>query len=1172
MEKLFQTLKTVSNLSANKQADIMDAARNYSPEIVEKIANDNFSYNCLHVHTDYSLLDGVSKVSELVETAISLGHNAMAVTNHGVTSDLPQFKNTKVPENFKKIMGCEIYVIDETLECKQSSHLLLLAKNEVGYRNLLHIVSHAYLHGTYVHGKANVPIQYFKDADLTGLIATSACLGGALGNVYEKGLEEDWTPEKILAKMTETAKFWSEKFDDYYLEVQKYDADDAEDFAQLREDEKQFINLQNGYNEYLYKVAETLNLKVVATNDVHYAKREQSKVQDILLCINTKSVLKDPNRFRFSCRKHYMKNKWEMLWLFREHPEVVFETQNIADMVNVKESEHTYYLPLYPLANSKEEQIEIFHELVSKGLRSFYGKPENLKPLIEKYGSRDAALKTIAERSEYEKNVLLNMGFEGYTLLVSWCIQIAKENDCLVGHGRGSVAGSIVALALGITDLCPLRYDLIFERFLNPDRIEMPDIDVDYEYEYRLKVIDIIKQRLGEDKMAQIITFGKMKGRAAIRDAGRVLGIALPVVDKIAKQIPAGKKIREAIEGSKELQAEIDKSPEIAELLDIAQQIEGKIKNTSVHAAGVILSSVPVSDVVALQSGKKAVLPVIQSEMGNVDGLGLVKQDFLGLRTLSVIDLCIKLANQRKGANLKYEEIPKEDPETFKMLASGNSIACFQLESAGMRQLMRDINIARVEDVIDCIALYRPGVLKVGMHNDYVKNKNNPDGIKYLHPAMEPILSSTRGILIYQEQAMQLANKLAGFSMALSDTLRKAIGKKKIEIMEKLKVQFVDGCKKTTDIPKETAEKIWELIEVMSGYSFNKSHSAAYAMTSIDTAYLKCHYPVEFMCAAISKAAEGKSPKLPLYIEEAKRMGIKVLPPDINKSDIWFSISENDEIVFGLQAIKDVGKCCEELVAERNANGPFTDIIDFRKRCQFVNKSALKSLIRVGAFDSLGINRNMLLAVAEDVLKIKPKKTKKNPEGSFADSYNIVFPEIEGPTMLEISNEELELCSIYISCHPFSEYLPIIEDNILNGGHNSRVEDFYAGTIEDESSVFFGGFIKDLKITNTKKGQPMAILQVDDISETVDVVFFPATYAKYADLIEKGSSFMFSGKLQYKENFAAQKADTDDADDAVGVADEIPQIIAYELKPMPETTEGCIPYDIWSYGKKVTII
>lgn len=1169
---LLAKLKT-TNLPDSMQNDILVASKNWSPEILDKVAKDDFDFCELHVHSNYSLLDGVSDIKELVETAKSLGHRAMAVTNHGVTSDLPQFKGLEVPEGFKKIMGCEVYLIDESEETKQTAHLLCLAKNETGYKNLLHLVSHAFLHGVNVHGHAHIPVKDLEDFDLTGIIASSACIGGVLGNIYQKQIQsETFSPDVTLNKMVESARYWSSKFEDYYLEVQNYEAVNAEEYAQLREDEINFINLQKEYNEYLYKVAKTLNLKVIATNDVHYARKEQARIQDIMLCINTKSVLKDPNRFRFSCQKHYMKSKWEMLWAFRDHPEVVMETQNVADLVNIPEKKHEYYLPLYPLANSKEEQISLFHELVSKGLRAFYGKPENLRPLIEKFGSREAALKTIAERSEYEKSVLLNMGFEGYVMLVAWCIQIAKENNVLVGHGRGSCAGSIVALALNITDLCPLRYDLIFERFLNPDRIEMPDIDVDYQYEHRLKVIDLIKEKLGEDKMAQIVTFGKLKGRSAIRDAGRVLGISLPVVDKIAKQIPAGKKIGEAIESSKELQNEIANNSAIAELLDVAKQIEGKNKNYSVHAAGVILSSEPIQNVVAVQSGKRAVLPVIQSEMGNVDKLGLVKQDFLGLRTLSVIAECLRLVKERQGIDLKYEDIPKEDPETFAMLARGESIACFQLESAGMRQLMREIEIARVEDVIDCIALYRPGVLKVGMHKDYVRNKNNPDKIAYLHPSMESILSSTRGILIYQEEAMQLANKLAGFSMALSDTLRKAIGKKKEDLMAKLKVQFIDGCYKTTNIPKETAEKIWELIDVMSGYSFNKSHSAAYAMTSIDTAYLKCHFPVEFMCAAISKAAEGKSPKLPLYIEEAKRMGIKVLPPDINKSDVWFSISDNGEIVFGLQAIKDVGKCCDDIIAEREANGPFKDIVDFRKRCQTANKSALRSLIRVGAFDGIDKNRNVLLSVLEEVLKIKPKKSKTG-EIKFADSYNIIYPDLDAPTVNEISVEELELCSIYITAHPFSQYLPIVEENIARGGSNLRVEDFHSGTIEDNTSVFFGGFVKECRITTTKKGDSMAILKLDDISETVDAVMFPGVYSKFADILEEGSSYMISGKLQYKENFVSKKNE-DSADDDIdnAGADEIPQIVIFEIKPFPETVHGYIPYDLWANGREVEVI
>jgi DNA polymerase-3 subunit alpha len=1179
LKKLEEILKAKSGLSEAHIKDIMTCAKVWPDKQLDRIASDMFKYAELHVHSDRSTLDGLGTVIDHALVAASYGHPGLAITDHGKTSGWSDYMfSKKIPSDFKKIYGCEVYVNLGTSDKPSNKyvHLLLLAKNNLGRKNVLRLVSKASIGGINVRAKATIPMDAFTTESLKGVIVTSACLGGPIAHIFtEESEKEDFDAEKCYLQMKEEALRWKSMSEHFYLEVQNYEADNAEDFNSFREDEVAFANQQLAYNEFLYRISAETGIPVVATNDCHYQKPEDAEIQDILLCISTKKSLADPDRLRFQSRKHYIKTKWYMLWLFRQHPEAVCNTEEILNLINYEEEKHGYFLPLYPLTDTKEEQIAIFHELVSKGLREFYGKPENLKPLIEKFGSREKALNTIKERADFEKEVLLNMGFEGYMLLVSWCIEIARENNVLVGHGRGSAAGSIVALALKITDLCPLRYDLIFERFLNPDRISMPDIDVDYQYEHRAHVIELIQQKIGADKMAQIVTFGRMKAKAAIRNAGKVLDIPLTTVDKIAKMIPMGPKvtIASAIEESSALQTEI-KNPQIAKLIEVAKSIEGRIKNTSVHAAGVILSSVPITDVCALENGKGAILPVVQAEMSNVDYLGLVKQDFLGLRTLSVIAAAIDFINKRHNVNLRYEDIPRDDAKTYKLLAAGETTACFQLESAGMQQLMRDIHIETVTDVIDCIALFRPGVLKVGMHKEYVKNKYNPQNISYIHPLMEKVLAPSRGILIYQEQAMQLSNHLAGFTMAEADTLRKAIGKKNLELMAELKEKFVVGCKKTNNIDSQTATKIWELIEVMSGYSFNKSHSAAYAMTSIDTAYLKANYPIEFMTAAISKAAEGKSPKLATYLEEARRMGIPVLAPDINKSETWFSISENNEIVFGLQAIKDVGKCADQIVEERLLNGPFTDIVDFRKRCQFANKKTLVSLVKVGAFDKLGYNRNVLLAVLDDVLKIKPKVTKKNPEPHFNEEYNILYPEIEAPSKKEILNLEMELCSIFITDHPFSEFLPYVESNIINGGKGNRVEDFHSGEMMDESWVYFGAYVLNEKITKTKKGDEMAILTLDDISAQVDAVIFPAVYEKVKDLVTEGESFMFKGKLQYKEDFFSKSSDEDDADE--GSADMIPQIIinAVETFPAVKNTvkdEDYISFDVWSKGKTITI-
>lgn len=1134
INEIVENIRKNTKLTTSQIAELQDAFQTYPMEYLEKIHKDDFQYFECHTHTNYSLLDGVNKITEYINKAKELGHPALAITDHRVTHGWFKMRQCH-KEGIKPIYGCEV----EVREGESNYHLVLLAENNIGYRNILNIVSWGHLNGM-AKGKAAVPktvIEEFSE----GVIALSACIGGILGKLI---VEEDRSYQEVL----EEASYWNNIFKRrFFLELQNYEYSKEEmEVEKLEPFQIDFIEKQNKANEVLCRISEELSIPLICTNDVHYVEKGQEIVQDILLCINRKDKLTNPDRWRFPSKLHYMKDKWEMLWRFRNTPSAVFNTEEIYKRCEVSYQEK-YLLPQYPDLPEGMTQEEYFIKKTYEGIREFYGKERNYKPLLKKFNcTKEELWEKIKQRAKYEIEVFLKMGFEGYILIVSWCVDIARKNNVLVGHARGSAAGSIVALAHKITDICPLKYDLLFERFLNPDRIEMPDIDVDFAYERRGDIIKIVAEELGQEYVAQIVTFGQMKARAAIRNVGMVMGLDLAFVDKIAKLVPLqGSTIAQAIEVVSDLKKLYETNAEAKTLLDYAKLIEGKPKNYSVHAAGVILSSEPLTNHVALQTGKRAMLPVIQAEMGDVDGLRLVKQDFLGLRNLSVITEAISLIKERHGVEIDPYGIPRDDEKTFEMLRKGESVACFQLESAGMRQLLRDMQVETLEDVVDCIALYRPGVLSVGMHTEYVRNKFNPDNIKYIHPALEPILKSTKGILIYQEQAMMIAHHIAGFSMADADLLRKAIGKKKVDLMQKLKTQFIEGCQKTSNLKEEVAQKIWDLIEVMASYSFNKSHSVGYAYTSVDTAYLKANYPLEYMCAAITKATEGKSPKVPLYIEEAKRMGIKVLPPDINHSEEWFSIKD-DSLIFGLGGIKDVGKAASAIVEERKQNGPFRDIVDFRRRCPKINKKVLTALIRSGCFDGFGINRNALLQKLDDIIDIKPKKKPKKsmthleiPLPNFDSTAEeiISFPDIPAPTKEEIADIEDEMFGTYISFHPLAPYKQKI-DSIIT----MNVEDL-EGNVQEGQLVVIGGLIKERKVFLTKKNKSeMGKFVIDDMTGTVDVVAFPTSYQKMKHLKEK-DIVLIKGRLNFNEKFGYNNGDEEDE----GQKEYEVQVIAEEM-------------------------
>lgn len=1129
IQELSERISKESDLSEKRFNELVDWLETQEVEIIEFLLSEEFQYNEIHLHTEKSLLDGVGSVKEYHVQAHKLGHKAMAVTDHGVTHNWFALRSVASQQKDKEgnvlaepiipMFGCEIY-----LNFKEKvHHFLLLAENTTGYQNILKIVTEGHLNKSNTSSaKPNCSVEVLAQYS-EGVIATTACIGGVVGKQVQEGV--DWDI------IVEDTKWFADLFKGrFYLEIQDYQVEE-EDEDKLEDFQLEFIEKQKRVNDAVIRLAEQLELPLVASSDCHYPKKGDHMIQDILLAIRTKDKLDNPDRFRFQSYLHYMKDKWEMLWRFRNTPQAVFNTWEIAKRCEI-EYQQDYLLPKYPYLPEGISATDFFKESVAKGVQNFYSKSENFDPLLEKFECTPEELWTrIKDRAAFEINVLETMGFEGYMQIVSWINELAKKHDILVGPGRGSAAGSVVALALDITAVCPLRFDLLFERFLNPDRIEMPDIDIDYQYERRGELIKLVQDELGHQHVAQIVTFGKMKARNGLRAVGRVLGTNTFLVDKLAKLIPFGKGIKDALEMVPEFKKEYNQNSEARRLIDYALLVEGKPKNYSVHAAGIILSRDNITNHASFQTGKKAITPVIQAEMSDVDGLRLVKQDFLGLRNLSVIAKTVDFVKRRHNIVIDPYKIPKDDKKTFELLASGHSIACFQLESQGMRQLLKDMQVERLEDIVDCIALYRPGVLSVGMHNEYVKNKFNPSGIKYLHQSMLNVLAPTRGIMIYQEQAMLLANELAGFSMAEADILRKAIGKKNEEIMAKLKKKFIEGCLRVQNIPEKVAQDIWHLIEVMASYSFNKSHSVAYAFISVDTAYLKANFPIEYMCSAIAFAALGKSPKTPLYIEEAKRMGIKVVAPDINLSEVDFDIKD-DKIIFGLRAIRDVGKGAALIVEERNENGPFKSIIDFRKRVK-VNKKVVASLIKAGCFDTLGVNRFALAEKEEEIMAIKPEtktkgKTKQKqlsllPDFDELDTATLTFPDIPGPTKEEIAELENEMCGIYITHHPMASLKDDLYEIVT-----STAEELEGRP--DGSLAVVGGMITEKKVVFTKKkNEEMAIYTIDDLTETFSVVIFPEAYKKVKHIQEK-DIVVLKGRIQYKEKFSANQ-DEDESEE-----------------------------------------
>ncbi len=1028
----------------------------------------------LHLHTQYSLLDGANQIEPLVKRVKEFGQPAVAMTDHGNMFGAVEFYRKAKDAGVKAIIGCEAYMAPGSRLAKDSGlahndyyHLILLAQNLKGYQNLVKLVSKAYLEGFYYKPRMDKEILQQHSE---GLIALSGCLSGEVA--YLIG-------QKDLEGATRVAGEYREIFgkDNYYLELQANG-----------------LEHQRIANEGLLEIHKKLGIPLAGTNDCHYLKKEDSRPHDLMLCLQTGKTINDPNRMKFDTDQLYVKSTEEILREFKELPTAVSNTVKIAEACTLELALNKTYLPQFkvPEGFTRESYVE---QLAKGGLAARLKERPSAVPE-----------QVYQLRLKEELAVICSMGFAGYFLIVWDIIKFARSRGIPVGPGRGSAAGSLVAYALRITDLDPLVYSLLFERFLNPERVSLPDIDMDFCMDRRDEVINYVIHKYGEDHVAQIITFGTMKAKAAIRDVGRVLEMPYAEVDRIAKLVPDDLKITldKALEQEPRLKELVDKDPKVRELMSVAQSLEGLARHASTHAAGVVISDQPLTEHVPLYKGPKDEI-VTQYSMGDVEKIGLVKFDFLGLKTLTMIRRAERLVNEGRPDQppLHVDRLPFDDADTFALLSSGKTTGVFQLESSGMRDLLTGLKPDRFEDIIAIIALYRPGPMD--LIPDFIKRKQGKIPITYETPELEPILKDTYGVIVYQEQVMAIANKVAGFSLGQADILRRAMGKKKPEEMEKLRVQFLEGAK-GKKIQEKKADKLYELIQKFAGYGFNKSHAAAYAVVCYQTAYLKAHYPTEFM-AALMTSDMGNADKIVGYFTECRGLGIPVLPPDVNQSQKYFAVVDGG-IRFGLAAIKNVGEGAVESIIEiRNETGPFRSFFDFCRRADMhkVNKRMMEGLIKAGAFDSMGGRRSQFMAVLDQAMEEGATIQKERAMGQtsiFGDELPGSTPTLDEPTLPDVPEwsqgemlkYERELTGFYISAHPLARYEAAIR--LFATTTTEQV-----GNVPDGREVKLCGIITAVKSMLTKKGDRMAYITLEDLHGMVEVIAFPDLYRESADLI-----------------------------------------------------------------------
>ncbi|MCX7970230.1 MAG: DNA polymerase III subunit alpha [Negativicutes bacterium] len=1049
----------------------------------------------LHVHTEYSLLDGAARITRLLDRAVELGMEAVAITDHGALYGIIPFYNEAIKRGIKPIIGCEVYVAPRSRFDKSGRekdnyyHLILLAADPAGYRNLLRLASLAFIEGFYY--KPRVDKELLREHS-QGLIALSSCLAGEVARAwltsgYQAARDVALEYDQIFGRGS------------FYLELQQHG-----------------LPGQTEYNHQLARISQETGIPLVAANDCHYVYRKDADFHDILLCIQTGRQVDDSDRLRYHTDQMYFKPAEEMAGLFPEEvfPGAITNTVQIAGRCRL-EIKSGRYMPPFPVPDGFDE-ASYLREICYQRFPSRYpGEPPAAR-----------------QRLEYELKVIESMGYPGYFLIVWDFIDYARRQGIPVGPGRGSAAGSIVAYILGITTLDPLEYNLLFERFLNPERISMPDIDTDLCYERRDEVIRYLTEKYGEDKVGMIGTFGTLKARAAVRDVGRALGFSYGEVDRIAKLIPQqpGITIARAVEEQPELRLAYQSDEGIKRLLDYARMVEGFPRHGSTHAAGVVVSAEPLVNLVPLMTSNNQI--VTQFDMNLIEKLGLLKMDLLGLRTLTVIANTVKLIAQAHGRQLDIEAIDKNDQLTCRMLSEGKTVGVFQLESSGMTQLVRDLKPTGFADLIPLVALYRPGPLGSGMVNDFIDARHGRRQATYRHPFLEHILSDTFGVILYQEQVMQIAAEMAGFSLGQADILRRAMGKKKPDELSAMRERFIAGAI-AHGYDERLAEEIFDLMEHFADYGFNKSHSAAYAWLAYQTAWLKAHYPAEFMAALISSVMTD-SEAVGGYIEAARRMGLKILPPDINNGQAKFTVS-NGAIRFGLAAVKNVGESAiAAIIAERQAGGPFADFCGFCRRLsdKAINKRVIESLIKAGAFDSFGVRRSQLLLAMEEIAggsgaaAARRRRLRENnleeidllagdqpePAGDY------LWPDVPEFDKQQLLAMEKEITGFYVSGHPLDDYRPAFE--VLD-----EIATIAAGQFPDGGCTAVGGLIAGIRTITPRRGELMGFVTIGDFTGQVETVVFPRVWDRFGTLLKPGQPVQVAGKVNNSDDSGKILAD-----------------------------------------------
>lgn len=1055
----------------------------------------------LHVHTEYSLLDGSIKIKDLIRRTKELGMDSIAITDHGAMFGIVQFYKEAKKQGIKPILGCEVYVAidkytDREPKDKNQYHLVLLAENNEGYENLMNIVSEGYVNGFYYKPRVdhNILRKYSK-----GIIALSACLGGEIPrHILDNNMD----------KAREIALVYRDIFgpDNFFLELQDYG-----------------IEEQRMVNKELVKISKETNIPLVVTNDIHYLKKEDAQIHDVLLCIQTGKTVDEEDRMKFPTNEFYLKSQEEMYNIFLDCPNAIANTNLIAERCNVLLDFDSLHLPEYTVPQGYTN-VEYLRKLTLEGLKYRY------KEITEE----------IMVRFNYEFNTIIQMGYVDYFLIVWDFIKFAKDNDIMVGPGRGSAAGSIVSYALGIIDIDPLEYGLIFERFLNPERVSMPDIDIDFCYERREEVIQYVVDKYGEDHVAQIVTFGTMAARGAIRDVGRAINMPYGQVDFIAKQIPMelGMTIDKALEVNKTLRDQYYDDEEITNLIDIARAVEGLPRHTSTHAAGVVISKNPIASYVPLLRNGDAI--ITQFNMIELEELGLLKMDFLGLRTLTVIRDAVNIIEKNHGLKVDFNEIKYEEPLIFEMFAKAETLGIFQFESPGMRAFLKELKPNIFEDLIAANSLFRPGPMN--QIPTFVTCKHDPSKIEYIHPKLEHILDVTYGCIVYQEQVMQIVRDIGGYSMGRADLVRRAMGKKKMDVMEEERRNFIYGQVNDkgevilsgairNGVDEKSASKIYDLMIDFANYAFNKSHSTAYAAVAYRTAWLKYYYPVEYMAALISSVM-GNTNQVSLYIQECKRLGIEILAPDINESYNKFTVSQG-KIRFGLSAVKNVGENFIKAIVKAREEGKFSSFTDFIERIEKVdssvmNKRAVESLIKCGAMDSLGANRAQLLSIFEKTIDSIHADRKRNIEGQFSifDAFDDNSIDDNLPDLKEFSQNilltmEKEILGIYISGHPLEPYKSEIERvstittfDLLNSGEEIG-EEIDGPT--DGTRIVLGGIIVEKKNKITKNNNMMAFITLEDLYGAIECIVFPTTFERFNNLLAEDKVVVVEGKISLSE-------------------------------------------------------